>query len=560
MNHTRNLRRLRVRVIHAIFVVAAIAMGGAAAHALPIEFKPIALSGDIGTARGLGEGVNYAGDFFSLLNAKGEVAFRGRLEGDGIDSTNDNGIWNNVGGALDLVARTGNAGPGPGVGEDVYFRVFVSFYFNGAGKTLIRGYLTGPGVTPQNEEGLWTNTSGNLKLVARAGSFIGGPGLGPDVFFTDEFTNTAFNDNSQILFMAPDDSDAIWLAKNDSITLLARNGGRTVGLDFETPELEPRFRFRGLHTNAINASGKIAFFSELAGPGIAPLNSSGIWTSVDNTLTLVAFSGDHGPGPGLEPGIQFASHSQQPVINSAGEVASWAHLQGPGVNSTNNAVVWSTAGGTLAIVARSGSDDLGPGLGEDIHFSGFFPYPIINAAGDVAFFAALTGPGLHPNLDGGIWSNAGGELAAVALKRSEIAGPGLGPDVYFNGLSIPSMNANGAIVFVGILEGTGVDSTNDRGIWTNAGGTLQMIFRTGDLFDIDPGIGEELRTISDFTFQSYSGGEDGHFLTFNDDGLLVFSLTFTDGSSGVFTAQIVPEPASALLLGACALAMIRRRR
>ena len=107
--------------------------------------------------------------------------------------------------------------------------------------------------------------------------------------------------------------------------------------------------------------------------------------------------------------------------------------------------------------------------------------------------------------------------------------------------------------------GTGVSSSNYFGIWINTGGELLNVVRAGDLFDVDPTDGIDLRKIYGLSYSSGSGGEDGRRLSFNDDGLLTFNLSFTDGTTGIFTA-LIPEPASAGLLALLAPALLRRRR
>ena len=88
------------------------------------------------------------------------------------------------------------------------------------------------------------------------------------------------------------------------------------------------------------------------------------------------------------------------------------------------------------------------------------------------------------------------------------------------------------------------------------------IVRERDIIDVDPGIGVDLRTVGGpirftnlGTFGA-TGGEDGRAISFNDDGLLVYQLNFTDGSSGIFTTQLtpVPEPTTVLLAAGLLLA------
>ena len=51
------------------------------------------------------------------------------------------------------------------------------------------------------------------------------------------------------------------------------------------------------------------------------------------------------------------------------------------------------------------------------------------------------------------------------------------------------------------------------------------------------------------------------FLPINDTGLLVYQLTFTDGSSGIFTSLIstVPEPSTLFLLAIGAVKLLNYR-
>jgi hypothetical protein len=83
------------------------------------------------------------------------------------------------------------------------------------------------------------------------------------------------------------------------------------------------------------------------------------------TLRTVAFTGQ--PVAGTTGGATFESFSSHynvgdidpifrgPVLNDAGQTAFRANLVGSGVDSTNNQGVWSEGSGTIALVARTGS-------------------------------------------------------------------------------------------------------------------------------------------------------------------------------------------------------------
>jgi hypothetical protein len=81
----------------------------------------------------------------------------------------------------------------------------------------------------------------------------------------------------------------------------------------------------------------------------------------------------------------------------------------------------------------------------------------------------------------------------------------------------------------------------------------------GDIIDVndDPLI-EDWRTVSGMDLVTGSGGDDGLASSFNRWGELVYSLKFTDGSSGIFVAT-VPEPATVGGLGVGLAGLFQRR-
>jgi hypothetical protein len=74
------------------------------------------------------------------------------------------------------------------------------------------------------------------------------------------------------------------------------------------------------------------------------------------------------------------------------------------------------------------------------------------------------------------------------------------------------------------------------------------------VLDVDAGPGVDLRTVSAIgfcgEFNTASGAQDGRGLAFTNNGLLTYTLAFTNGTSGVFVSSItpVPEPATAGLM------------
>jgi hypothetical protein len=111
------------------------------------------------------------------------------------------------------------------------------------------------------------------------------------------------------------------------------------------------------------------------------------------------------------------------------------------------------------------------------------------------------------------------------------------------------LNEVGQVAFVADLTGPGVTSDNNTALYAGLPGQLVEVVREGNVIDVDPGIGVSNRTVNSVDFLLTSGAENGRGIAFNDNGLLVYRLGFTDGSRGIFTSQIVPEPSIILLTG-----------
>ncbi len=223
---------------------------------------------------------------------------------------------------------------------------------------------------------------------------------------------------------------------------------------------------------------------------------------------VVALSGD--PAPGTSGGVfwRFTSVNNLPVVNAAGQVA---FLARPTVGFFEG--IWSEGGGSgLALVA--GQLDPAPGTPAGVAYAGFNSF-FLDAAGQAAFVASLTGPGVDTTNDSGIWSEGGGTGLAL-LAREGDAAPGTPAGVVYAELPIRdiAVNAAGQAAFVASLTGPGVDTTNDSGIWSEGGGTgLALLARKGDAA---PGMAAGV------DFGSFS--RDGRSLVLNGAGQAAFGV------------------------------------
>jgi len=287
--------------------------------------------------------------------------------------------------------------------------------------------------------------------------------------FTSFSSSPAINASGRVAFNASLTGSTfydvgVWSDAGGALALIARE-------NFSAPDPDDEFAvFNGFADPRLNDAGDIAFRGFI-------YIYQGIYSDAGGTLEWLART-DH-EASDVGAGVNFSS-IMDPVFNGSGQAAFSAMLTGTGVGSTNNQGIWAESGVTLGLVARTG--DAAPGGGGAV-FS-FISPPTFNDAGQTAFFASLTGAGVGGTNDSGVWSEGSGAMALVARKGDPA--PGTAAGVVFNGFFPPSLNAAGKVAFTGILTGTGVTGANDWGIWSDAGGSLELVIREGDPA---PGIG-----------------------------------------------------------------------
>jgi hypothetical protein len=267
-------------------------------------------------------------------------------------------------------------------------------------------------------------------------------------------------------------------------------------------------QFSRFDAPAVNRLGHIAFNAHLTGASIDDSNNEGIWIATPTAVELVARIGDQAPGTPI--GTKFSANDNtqedqwdpltEPTINSSGQIAFRARFDGL-ADATNNWGIYAGDAGSLQLLARSG--DAAPGAGAGVTFKGSVP--------------------------GGEW---------IAPFQS------------------PIINDLGQVAFVAALAGPGLEEYGNKAIYaTDASGELHLIVREGQMFDVGGG---DLRHVSSLGFASYDDSVMGS-TSFNSQGQLVFTLSFGDGSNGIFIAT-VPEPTLTAMILLAGPLLLRRRR
>src|SRR5262245_17135976 len=183
----------------------------------------------------------------------------------------------------------------------------------------------------------------------------------------------------------------------------------------------------------------------------------------------ISLSGQRAPGTPEEV-VFDDGYAFFPSVFASGQIECVAFLTGPSVSPNNDTGIWSEASGTLALVAREG--DAAPGTAPGVVFGEILRHQSSNT-GHITLQATLSGPGVNESNDRGVWSNASGKLVLVA--RTGSPAPGAGEGAVFADFDEALINSSGQIAFIGRLAGSGVDPTNESGIWSEASGTLALV-------------------------------------------------------------------------------------
>ncbi len=290
--------------------------------------------------------VNFGFLYPIALNDSGQMTFHASLSGAGVDDTNDRGIFSATPDALRLIARTGDAVPGAGLG--VIFDGLDSPTISDAGQTAFRFFVSGTAVDSASNRGFFAEFNGSLRLLVRRGDSV--PTEMPGATFTD-ITRIARNSLGQTAFhgfFTGSDSlqRGIFIETDDSLKLLVRGGEAA-------PGTEPGVNLSGFSTSlSISNAGEVAFVGFLSGTTVDFDNREGIFTILGDKFELVARTGN--AAPNTELGVEFIDFTS-PALNDLGQVAFLAQLTGNGVDSTNDRGIFATdPAGNLKLVAREG--------------------------------------------------------------------------------------------------------------------------------------------------------------------------------------------------------------
>jgi hypothetical protein len=477
-------------------------------------------------------GVYFAGggNFLApVINNAGAVAFRSIVVEPG--NQQKRVVYTGMPGALRLLGEQDFAAPGAGGAN--FGDTFEDICIDETGRVAFQAKLTGTGVTTSNDYGYWIGQTPPSVMVAREGTTTVN-GLTLAEVDTGGGSPERFADGTLMYSgrlsgpgVGGNNNSAIWVVSLSGVTYFHRMGDPAGGF----PDQHYLYGAGGY---SINAAGQVAF------DGWVRYNPS-LWTYYDiiwrgmvGSVSPVWQSSTQPPGFPMGYLFQSGGNSQQPlgcfgtpVLGSAGDVAFYGAITGPGVTELNKSCLFHET----ELIARTGT--AGP-LGS---FTSFYAYDLaLSSTGGVAFRAQTGAP-----LSGlGIYAKVGPTLEFVAHEG--VQAPDLPVGVTFTWLEAPAINALGQVVFKGTVAGPGITAANDTGIWGGRPGQIRLLARASQIVTA---WNNEQHPLGDLLFVGGSSGENGGPTGLNDLGKVAFQgswLRFGVAHSGIFLVT-VPTPA-----------------
>jgi hypothetical protein len=507
-----------------------------------VIYTPIVQSND--PAPGMG-GEFRAFPYHSVINDADEVVFLGL-------ATAGEGLFLAQNKTIAQVVQANQPAPGYPQGVTILSLDINYHRPNNSGQVVFESWLAGPGIDETgvdntNAYANWFWSNGQLTPIAQNGT----PAPGISGATIRALDRTTINDLGHVAFRAdlsgavgPASDTALWYGAPGNLQLLAREGqagpgGITYG------------DLNGMNFPVLSPGGKVAFLSDVIGPA---LGGRGALIAGDpGNLRLVARTGQAAPGAGTAY-RDIMGGLTTPRINDAGQV-----LFGASLEDGDRALFLGTPD-DLSLVARTST--AAPELAD--HSFDYFYDTDLNRNGQFTFRADVREAGasakqaIYAGSDAlGLGTGGGSNQDALRLiAATGQRAPGTEEGVVFTWLTDPVINKDGQVAFFGYLDGENGRGENDYGIFaTGHDGELRLIARYGDEFAIAEG---DVRTIAAL---SHAGVFGTHIVSFNSSSDLSMLIKFTDGSEGIFTATVLPEPAGAglILLAWTALVSVRRR-
>jgi len=506
-------------------------------------------------APGMGEGVTFApvANAFVTLNNTGHVAFATTLSGGAVTDATNNAVWTGAPGALQLVARKGdlvNSASGP-----ITWPGAKHAYINSAGQILLAGdsiAVGAPGdVTMLARLGAQApGAPPGANFAITFGSFD------PDTFrlpVLNAFGQVALTSFITGGGVTPANNAGVWAGDASSFNLVAQKGGQLPGMPAGTSATS-------FGAVANNAAGEIAFVSGY-GTAPNATTGSGIWAGAPGSLSLVVGSGDAVPGLPAGTTFKSVTGPAIIDMNDAGQIAFFGAAHPTVGNDVGGFWLAGPGGIDPILISGQQAPGLPAGTTiriSDGSTTAPSP-PFVNAQGHALVITRIDGPSIQT--DAAIWAGAPDDMKLIAYRGQQALGFPAGvtynvPLPYNAGWPpYPMMNDMGQVAFCVVTSDGGV------GVWgTDLAGVLHLVVKTGDALEVAPGDFRTVNDLVLTGIGSSSGGKSSGFNDQGQLAFWA-SFTDGSSGVFISNAVAVPEPATfALAAIGCAAALWQYRR
>jgi hypothetical protein len=485
--------------------------------------------------------------YHASINDRGNVAFSADTWRGATSQAYRQSIWGEMDdGSLRLVAETGHVAPQLPDHRFSWFP-YQPLAITSDGRVAFEAKLDNE---HSHHYGLWLSNQEGRPELAIQWDFI--DELPPAARNFSAVNELRLNDSGQLAFWG-----AKWSSGSYGGGLWRKKPGGEPEIIVSSGDDAPGLsggKFWNFRALEISRSGKIAFRGNVTrSAGSDPSLVDGIFVEGDDGLVLVAAVGQQVPG--AEPGVVFTDlDGYAPVTgNNHGEVAFSARVSPSWAESPYRSGIWlRNRQGDLSPVVRL--QDSAPGT--DGATFGQVSQIALDDDGRISFLAGLKGPAINNGNDTGIWQRTSDGSEIVKVAQQGDAAPGGGQFALFGWLAV---NNAGRVAFGAGLSGPGLDPAIDSGVWAfDRNGVLVPVVRTGDFVDLGDGSVREVANAwtnggrpGNVNFNSFNDrGEIAVQVTFTDGSQGIF----------VSRSVAVPEPGAwALMVAGLVLAAARLR-
>ena len=464
-----------------------------------------------GTAPPDGNGA-FSGFAAPALNNAGQTAFSASLTGTSGGTADDMGIYRGeaAAGSLTLILREKSRTP-----NSSGFTNLEPPALNAVGQLAFKATRLQPAnLGGADFSNIYRASGGQLTSIAEAGDAA--PDGNGDFSF---FGIPALNASGQVAFFALLTGTSGGAADDSGIYRGEAAAGPPTLILREKSRTPNSTGFTDLDTPALNAVGQLAFNATRLQPAnLGGADFPNIYRASGGQLTPIAEAGDAVPD-GNGDFSQFGNRA----LNASGQVAFKAFLTGTSGGGSDDTGLFLGSGSAVTQIAREGAA-VPDGNG---NFSSITS-SALNASGQVAFTADLTSTSGGVSDNSGIFLGSGGAITQIA--REGAAAPDGNGD--FSSFSAPALNASGQVAFAASLTGTSGGTTDDFGIFLANGIDTIQVARGGKTLAGD--------TIANFFFNPSTDVNGNERSGINDAGQVAYQAILSNGDS-VIARFTIPD-------------------